>query len=96
MVTDNGSWFRKSELKHRSFPAHGSSVVTCLIFSHGRIISASDDHSIHIYCLTTGDLLRSLDGHQGGVWALAATKDTLVSRFDGSYAEDLGPDYWSL
>ncbi|KAK0216917.1 cell division control protein 4 [Armillaria fumosa] len=77
-MTGNDS-FQKSELKHRSFPAHGSSVVTCLIFSHGRIISASDDHSIHIYCPTTGDLLRSLDGHQGGVWALAATKDTLVS-----------------
>ncbi|KAK0475868.1 cell division control protein 4 [Armillaria novae-zelandiae] len=79
MKTGDDLGFRKSELKHLSFPAHGSSVVTCLIFSHGRIISASDDHSIHIYCPTTGDLLRSLDGHQGGVWTLAATKDTLVS-----------------
>ena len=65
--------------KHLSFPAHGSSVVTCLIFSHGRIISASDDHSIHVYSPLTGELLRSLDGHEGGVWALAASKDTLVS-----------------
>ncbi|KAK0235146.1 cell division control protein 4 [Armillaria nabsnona] len=78
-MTGNGSWFQKSELNHRSFPVHGSSVVTCLIFSHGRIIYASDDHSIHIYCPTAGDLLRSLDEHQGGVWALAATKETLIS-----------------
>ena len=72
-------WVHNHDPKHISFPAHGSSVVTCLIFSHGRIISASDDHSIHVYSPITGELLRSLDGHEGGVWALAASKDTLVS-----------------
>lgn len=72
-------WVNNPEPKHVSFPAHGSSVVTCLIFSHGRIISASDDHSIHVYSPVTGTLLRSLEGHEGGVWALAASKDTLVS-----------------
>jgi F-box and WD-40 domain protein CDC4 len=72
-------WVSNPEPKHVSFPAHGSSVVTCLIFSHGRIISASDDHSIHIYSPTTGELVRSLQGHEGGVWALAASKDVLVS-----------------
>lgn len=65
--------------KRLTFPAHGSHVVTCLLFSHGRIISASDDNSIHVYSPITGQLVRQLDGHQGGVWALAATKDTLVS-----------------
>lgn len=72
-------WVHNQEPKHISFPAHGSSVVTCLIFSHGRIISASDDHSIHVYSPITGELIRSLDGHEGGVWALAASRDTLVS-----------------
>lgn len=72
-------WVNNPEPKHVSFPAHGSAVVTCLIFSHGRIISASDDHSIHVYSPDTGELLRSLEGHEGGVWALAASKDTLVS-----------------
>lgn len=67
------------EPKHITFPAHGRSVVTCLIFSHGRIISASDDHSIHVYSPVTGALIRALSGHDGGVWALAATKNTLVS-----------------
>jgi F-box and WD-40 domain protein CDC4 len=32
-----------------------------------------------VYSLVTGVLLRSLVGHEGGVWALAARKDTLVS-----------------
>lgn len=73
------TWLHNHNPKHFTFPAHGTSVVTCLLFSHGRIISASDDHSIHIYSPITGELIRSLDGHQGGVWALAATKNTLVS-----------------
>ncbi|KAI0759481.1 WD40-repeat-containing domain protein, partial [Irpex lacteus] len=72
-------WVNNQNPKRITFPAHGRSVVTCLIFTHGRIISASDDHSIHVYCPTTGTLVRSLDGHEGGVWALAATKNTLVS-----------------
>jgi F-box and WD-40 domain protein CDC4 len=62
-----------------TFAAHGGAVVTCLLFSHNRIISASDDHSIHVYCPITGNQLCSLEGHEGGVWALAATKDTVVS-----------------
>jgi F-box and WD-40 domain protein CDC4 len=72
-------WVHNEDPKHLSFAAHGHSVVTCLIFSHGRIISASDDHSIHVYSPITGEQLMSLDGHEGGVWALAASNDTLVS-----------------
>ncbi|TDL20805.1 cell division control protein 4 [Rickenella mellea] len=73
------AWLQNSDPKRLTFPAHGSSVVTCLLFSHGRIISASDDHSIHVNSPITGELVHSLDGHQGGVWSLAATKNTLVS-----------------
>jgi len=72
-------WISNPEPKHLAFPAHGRSVVTCLLLSRGRIISASDDHSIHVYSPVTGGLLRSLSGHEGGVWALASTTDTLVS-----------------
>jgi F-box and WD-40 domain protein CDC4 len=72
-------WVNNIEPKHISFHAHGNSVVTCLIFSHNRIISASDDHSIHVYSPETGEQLMSLEGHEGGVWALAAAQDILVS-----------------
>ena len=72
-------WINNLNPKHVSFPAHGRAVVTCLIFSHERIISASDDHSIHVYSPHTGQQTMSLDGHEGGVWALSATKDVLVS-----------------
>lgn len=57
--------------KRLTFAAHGVSVVTCLIFSRRRIISASDDHSINMYSPFTGQLVRSFPGHEGGVWALA-------------------------
>ena len=72
-------WVNNPEPKHISFSAHGSAVVTCLVFSHGRIISASDDHSIHVYSPVNGEIIQTLHGHEGGVWALAACKDTLVS-----------------
>ena len=54
-------WIQNQNPKHIAFPAHGHSVVTCLIFTHGRIISASDDHSIHVYDPLTGGLVRKLD-----------------------------------
>ena len=52
--------------KRLTFSVHRRYVVTCLIFSHGRIISASDDHSIHVYCPVTATIIRYLDGHDGG------------------------------
>ncbi|KAJ7685656.1 WD40 repeat-like protein [Mycena polygramma] len=72
-------WSSSTSPTHRSFPAHGSSVVTCLVLSRGRVISASDDHSIHVYDPLAGELRLALQGHEGGVWALAATRDILVS-----------------
>ncbi|VDB82864.1 unnamed protein product [Peniophora sp. CBMAI 1063] len=72
-------WISNPDPSHFAFTAHGRSVVTCLLLSRGRIISASDDHSIHMYSPTDGTLIRSLLGHEGGVWALASMKDTLVS-----------------
>jgi len=39
----------------------------------------SDDHWIPIYSPPTGELIRLLQGHEGGVWGLAASKDILVS-----------------
>ncbi|KAG8735214.1 SCF ubiquitin ligase complex subunit cdc4 [Ceratobasidium sp. 414] len=59
-----------------TFAAHGSSVVTCLLFSRNRIISASDDHQIHVYSPVTGELQLRLEGHEGGVWALAVSPNS--------------------
>lgn len=65
--------------KHLAFRAHHRHVVTCLLFDSDRIITGSDDNSIHVYDTQTGALRRKLDGHEGGVWALNYDGDTLVS-----------------
>ncbi|KAJ3225983.1 SCF ubiquitin ligase complex subunit cdc4 [Clydaea vesicula] len=72
------NWFQ-NKCKHMSFPGHGYNVVTCLQFDSDKIVSGSDDHTIHIYDTSTGDLRRVLEGHEGGVWALQYWNDVLVS-----------------
>ncbi len=72
-------WLHNPVYSHISFPAHGSSVVTCMLISHGKIFTASDDSTIQMFSLTTGQLIRSLEGHEGGVWSIAATQSMLVS-----------------
>lgn len=71
-------WVDNPNPKHTSFPAHGSATVTALLLWNQNIITASDDSSIRVYS-TEGELVRSLQGHEGGVWALALHGDTLVS-----------------
>lgn len=70
-----------AEAKHLSFPAHGASVITYLLLSNNRVISASDDHTINVFSVETGERLHSLEGHEGGVWCLAVHKesDSLIS-----------------
>jgi len=64
--------------KHTSQFVAGSAIVTALILWNSNIVTASDDQSIHVYA-PNGQLVRSLLGHEGGVWALALRGDTLVS-----------------
>lgn len=65
--------------KKLSFPGHSSHVVTWLLFDDEKIVSGSDDQSIHIYDIKEGELVKKLIGHQGGVWALQYYGSVLVS-----------------
>ncbi|KAI8377941.1 WD40-repeat-containing domain protein [Radiomyces spectabilis] len=62
-----------------SFPGHLQHVVTCLQFDDDKIVSGADDEQINIYNTKTGQKLRSLRGHEGGVWALQYVDNILVS-----------------
>lgn len=58
---------------------HEEDLVTCLQFDDEKIITGSDDHSINVYDISTGQLQRILNGHDGGVWALQYVGKTLVT-----------------
>lgn len=72
------NWFH-GRYKHISFPGHAFNVVTCLQFDAEKIVSGSDDQTIHIYDTNTGQLRKRLEGHEGGVWALQYWNNVLVS-----------------
>lgn len=78
-MTAAAEWQAREIPRAISVPAHGCSVVTCLLISHDRVITASDDHSINVHDPLTGQLIHNLHGHAGGVWSLATTRNTLVS-----------------
>lgn len=64
---------------HVAFAAHPRHVITCLQFDEDKIITGSDDTLIHVYDTKTGKLLKKLEGHEGGVWALQYEGNILVS-----------------
>ncbi|KAI9095568.1 cell division control protein 4 [Phlyctochytrium arcticum] len=72
------NWFH-GRYKHISFPGHAFNVVTALQFDAEKIVSGSDDQTIHIYDTASGELRKRLRGHEGGVWALQYWNDVLVS-----------------
>ena len=65
--------------QHMAFPGQGTNVITSLQFDSDKIVTASDDHSVSVYNMATGQLRRRFDGHEGGVWALEYRGDILVT-----------------
>ncbi|BFZ54759.1 SCF ubiquitin ligase complex subunit cdc4 [Savitreella phatthalungensis] len=64
---------------HLSFESHGRYVVTCLHLDDDKVVTASEDSNINIFDVKTGALRMSLEGHDGGVWAMQIVGDLLVS-----------------
>ncbi|KAI8141160.1 WD40-repeat-containing domain protein [Fennellomyces sp. T-0311] len=71
--------WQSGRAKRISFEGHPGHVVTCLQFDDEKIISGADDCLINIYDTATGQRYHSLQGHEGGVWALQYHRNTLVS-----------------
>ncbi|KAG7664889.1 CDC4 [[Candida] subhashii] len=67
------------EPKRICVTGHGNKVVTCLQHDDEKIVTGVDDKCILIYSTKTGKLLKVLEGHEGGVWALKYTGNTLVT-----------------
>ncbi|SGZ22047.1 BQ5605_C022g09420 [Microbotryum silenes-dioicae] len=73
-----GNWMHRTP-KSISFACNANNVVTCLQFDKDKIVSASDDHSIHVWNTRTGEAKAQLQGHEGEVWALQYVGNVLVS-----------------
>ncbi|CAG8237740.1 unnamed protein product [Penicillium salamii] len=71
--------WENTEPRHLAFRAHEHWVVTCMQFDGERIITASDSGKINVHDVQSGALLRKLEGHEGGVWAIKQYQNTLVS-----------------
>ncbi|EEB07082.1 F-box/WD repeat protein Pop2 [Schizosaccharomyces japonicus yFS275] len=75
-------WLRPKQKPLRlSFPrhVHAGHFVTFLQLQGDRVITSSDDASMNIYDVNTGNLVVQLLGHRGGVWAVQVFGDTLIS-----------------
>ncbi|KAF9932023.1 hypothetical protein FBU30_009087 [Linnemannia zychae] len=57
-----------------SYTTPETGVVTSLQFDHHHIVVGCDNSRIQIFETTSGRLLRTLQGHFGGVWALEFVK----------------------
>ncbi|CAG8930008.1 unnamed protein product [Penicillium salamii] len=68
-----------TEPRHLAVRAHEKGVVTSMLFDGERIITASDSGKINVHDVQSGALLRKLEGHEGGVWAIQQYQNTLVS-----------------
>lgn len=62
-----------------SVAGHGSNIVTCLQHDEEKVITGIEGKLINVHSTRTGELLRVLKGHDGGVWALKYFSNTLVS-----------------
>ncbi|KAE8386891.1 SCF ubiquitin ligase complex subunit cdc4 [Aspergillus alliaceus] len=76
----HNGWMKPSvKPRHIAFRAHDRHVVTCLQFDTDKVLTGSDDTNINVYDTKTGALRATLEGHEGGVWALEYYGNTLVS-----------------
>ncbi|KAJ2165648.1 SCF ubiquitin ligase complex subunit cdc4, partial [Coemansia sp. RSA 560] len=62
-----------------SFACDGGSVVTCVQMTDKYIIAGFDTKNIYVFDIETGATVRQLEGHDGGVWALAVVGSAVVS-----------------
>ncbi|KAG0743982.1 hypothetical protein G6F57_001514 [Rhizopus arrhizus] len=71
--------WKKGRAEERDFKGHDKFVVTCLQFDDEKIVSGADDSHVNIYDTATGKKKMTLEGHEGGVWALQYVGQTLVT-----------------
>ncbi|XXY21628.1 AAA family ATPase [Sorangium sp. So ce216] len=85
---------RDSEALLRTLEGHTSLVYGVAVTSDGRFaVSASDDKTLKVWDLATGQPLRTLQGHTAAVVGVAVTQD---GRFAVSASDDKTLKVWDL
>jgi len=73
------NWRSNSLRPAKYLKGHDDHVVTCLQFDGDKIVSASDDNTLKVWSGITGNLIRTLVGHTGGVWSSQLKGNIVVS-----------------
>ncbi|CAF0756463.1 unnamed protein product [Didymodactylos carnosus] len=73
------TWNKGQLPRSKYFRGHEDFVITCLQFDGKRIVSGSDDNTLKIWSVETGECEKTLTGHNGGVWCSEMTNDLVVS-----------------
>lgn len=63
------NWF-KGVCSSTLIPAEENNVITCMILDGDRIIAGSEEPRIMVYNVNNGQIIYTLYGHDGGVWAM--------------------------
>jgi WD40 repeat protein len=59
----------------RVFENHVNDYVKALLPDRRRMVTCSADRTLHLWDLETGVVLKKMEGHNRGVWALAVSRD---------------------
>eukprot|EP00795_Rhopilema_esculentum_P010953 gene10953-19788_t len=73
------NWRCKPVRTPKHLKGHDDHVITCLQFDGKRIVSGSDDNTLKVWSAITGNIIRTLVGHTGGVWSSQLKDDIVVS-----------------
>ncbi|XP_077445827.1 F-box/WD repeat-containing protein 7-like [Stigmatopora argus] len=73
------NWRNGGARQAKVLKGHDDHVITCLQFSGDLIVSGSDDNTLKVWSAVTGECLRTLTGHTGGVWCSQMAAATVVS-----------------
>jgi F-box and WD-40 domain protein CDC4 len=66
-LLEKDKWYN-SEPQKLDIPAHGNRVVTDMRVVGRKIFSSSDDETVQVHDLISGNLEQTFEGHDGGVW----------------------------
>jgi len=73
--TEKGHSVEKSYSEWKTLTGHSGGVLSLVVLNGAHIASCSDDKSIKIWDISTGNCLRTFTGHSHVVWSLAVLDD---------------------